>query len=193
LKLPKPSEGSLFALLVRSPFWVSLLIAGALFAIARNFVPALFAAATTIPFLGTAAFAGWRQFKIPSAARVTETLDALRAMPWPQFSGVIAEAFRREGYTVGAPADGVVNLELGKNGYKTLVGCKRWKVAQTGAVPLRELVDAMAAREARDCVYVVVGVLTEPALAYAKERGIRVLNGTELAQFVGRLQPANKR
>lgn len=186
MNIPKPAEGSLFALLVRSPFWVSLLIAGALFAVARNFLPNLLALATTLPFLGIAAFAGWRQFKTPSPTRVTETLDGLREMTWGQFSAVIAETFRHEGYEVGGLKDGVVNYELHKNGYKSLLSCKRWKVAQTGIVPLRELFEAMQAREARDCIYVATGDFTETARAFARENGMRLLNGAELATLVGR-------
>jgi restriction system protein len=187
LKFPEPAKGSLFALLVRAPFWASLLIAGALFAVARNFLPNLLAAATTLPFLGTAAFAGWRQFKTPSPTRVTETLDALRDMTWVQFSAVIAETFRREGYDVGALEGGVANYELHKNGYKSLLSCKRWKVAQTGIVPLRELFEAMQARAARDCIYIATGDFTETARAFALEKGMRVLNGAELAKLVGRV------
>lgn len=187
MNIPKPASGSLFAILARSPFWVSLLIAGALFAVARNFLPDLLAASTTLPFLGIAAFAGWRQFKAPSPTRVTETLDRLRAMPWEQFAAVIAETFRREGYEVGAVESGVVNYELHKNGYTSLLSCKRWKIAQTGVVPLRELFEAMQAREARDCIYVATGNFTGTAQAFAREKGLRLLHGAELATLVGRV------
>jgi restriction system protein len=185
LKFPEPAKGSLFAILARAPFWVSLLIAGALFAIARNFLPNLLAAATTLPFLGIAAVAGWRQFKTPSPTHVNATLDGLREMTWGQFSTVIGETFRHEGYEVGGLEEGVVNYELRKNGYTSLLSCKRWKVAQTGIAPLRELVAAMPAREARDCIYVATGAFTETARAFALEKGIRLLNGTELATLVG--------
>jgi restriction system protein len=187
LNFPEPPKGSLFALLVRTPFWVSLLIAGALFAMARNFLPNLLAAATTLPFLGTAAFAGWRQFKTPSPTRVTATLDRLRAMTWEQFSAVIAETFQREGYEVGILESGAANYELLKNGYKSLLGCKRWKVVQTGIGPLRELFEVMQARQARDCIYVATGDFTETAQAFALEKGMRLLNGAELAKLVGRV------
>ena len=187
MQFPTPAKGSLFAILVSSPFWVSLLAAGALFAVVRNFLPNLLAAAATLPFLGTAAYAGWRQFKTPSPARVNETLESLREMTWAQFSAVIADSFRREGYEVGALENGVANYELHKNGYKSLLSCKRWKVAQTGLGPLRELFEATRSREARDCIYVTTGEFTETARAFALEKGIRLLHGTELAELVGRV------
>ena len=185
MNIPKPAEGSLFALLMRAPFWVSLLLAAGIFAVARNFLPDLLAAATTLPTLGIAAMSGWQQFKTPSASRVTETLDSLRQMSWGQFSAVIAEAFRRDGYQVGKPEAGIISYELHKNGYKTLVSCKRWKVDQTGIGPLRELAEAALAREARSCVYVATGEFTETARAFAREKGMQLLNGAELVTKVG--------
>lgn len=185
MNFPKPAKGSLFALLIRAPFWVSLLLAAALFAVARRFLPDLFAAATTLPTLGIAAMSGWRQFKTPSASRVSETLDALRQMSWGQFSAVIAEAFRRDGFQVGMPEAGIISFELHKNGYKTLVSCKRWKVDQTGIGPLRELAATATAREARSCIYVATGDFTETAQAFAREKGMQLLNGEELVTMVG--------
>ena len=187
MKFPEPAKGSLFAILIRAPFWASLLIAGALFAIMRNFLPDLFAAATTLPFLGTGAFAAWRQFKTPSPTRVSETLATLRELPWAQFAALMAEAFRREGYQVGELETGVANYELHKNGYKSLLCCKRWKIAQTGIGPLRELHEAMLARDARDCIYVATGDFTEPARAFALEKKLRLLHGAELATLAGRV------
>ena len=193
MKLPTPAKGSLFALLVRAPFWVSLLIAGALFAVARNFLPPVLAAATTLPFLGTAAFSGWRQFKTPSPTRVSESLERLRDMQWLPFAVLIADLFRGEGYTVGALETGVTNYELRKSGYTTLVACKRWKVRETGIAPLRELHDAMQARGARDCVYVATGTFTDSALAFARANKVRLLSDADLAQAASPLLPAKAR
>ena len=183
MKLPTPAPNSLFAILVRSPFWVSLLLAIGTYFVAQHFVPPLFAIATTLPWLGTSAFAGWRQFKTPSPTRVAKTLEQLGAMTWPQFSAVMSEIFRSEGYSVSAKDDGVVSLVLEKTGYTTLAACRRWKVSETGIVPLRELADAAAARGARDCIYVTTGIFTATAQAFARQQKLRLLQGTELAQL----------
>ena len=183
MKLPTPAPNSLFAILVRSPFWVSLLLVIGTYFLAQNFVPPVFAAATTLPWLGTAAFAGWRQFKTPSTSRVAKTLEQLTAMSWPQFSAVITEIFRGEGYSVAAKEDGVVSLVLDRTGYTTLAACRRWKVNETGIVPLRELADAVVSRSARDCVYVTTGTFTDTARAFARQHKVRLLNGVELARL----------
>ena len=187
LKFPTPAQGSLFSLLVRAPFWVSLLVAGALFLVARNFLPVMFAVAVPLPFIGTAFFAGWRQYNTPSPTRVNDTLDRLREMQWLPFAALVAEGFRREGYQVGELDTGVANYELTKSGYTTLVSCKRWRVAQTGVAPLRELHEAMATRGARDCVYVTAGTFTDIAEAFAREKKIRLLSGADLSRTAGPL------
>ena len=183
----QPREGSLFAILARSPWWVSLLIAAALFGVMRNFVPDLLAAATTLPFVGLAGYAGWRQWKEPSAARVRETLDKICSMRWQEFSTLIADRFRRDGYEVAVPKKGAADFELRKEGYTTLVSGKRWKVANAGIAQLRELADAVRAADAREGWFVTAGALTETARTFANAQKIRVIEGPELARLIGRI------
>ena len=189
----KPREGSLFAILSRMPFWVSLLIAGAIFAVMRNWLPDVLAAATTLPFIGVAVYAGYVQFKTPNATRVSERLDALRALAWPHFSSVIAESFRKEGFVVTPSKRAGVDFDMEQNGYATLLSCKRWKVAQAGIGPLRELVDAAKAADARGCCFVTAGTLTSTAQAFATENKIRIISGTDLVQRAGPAARAAKR
>ncbi|MEO7761857.1 MAG: restriction endonuclease [Casimicrobiaceae bacterium] len=188
----EPREGSLFAILSRSPWWVSLLIAGGLFALARIFLPDLLAAATTLPFLGLAGYAAWLQSKEPSAKLVDATLEKLRAMRWPEFAAMIGDSFRRDGYEVTTSTSAAADLLLRKNGYVTLVCAKRWKVAQCGVPPLRDLADAIRATEARDGCFVTAGALTESAAQFAVQHGLRVIHGAELVKILRRV-PAGTR
>ena len=187
------AKETLFALLLRSPWWMSLLAAVPLFAVVQLFLPPVAALFATTPFLGIAAFAGWRQLRAPAAADVEETLGRLRAMPWENFSAVMAEALRRDGYAVTEiKADGA-DFEAVKNGATRLVACRRWKVAQTGEGPLRELVAARRARGADDALYATAGGFSANAREYASKHCLRLLEGAELAQLVARVQPAAHR
>ena len=179
----QPREGSLFAILSRSPWWVSLLIAGALFAVMRVFLPDILAAATTLPFVGLAGYAGWRQWKEPSAARIKETLDKLCSMRWAEFQTLLGDRFRRDGYEVAAPKNGA-DFELRKDGYTTLVSGKRWKVANAGIGPLRELADAIRSADAREGWFITAGTLSPSATTFAREQKIRVIEGAELAKLL---------
>lgn len=187
------TKESLFSILVRSPWWLSLIIAAAMFALVRLFLPDIAAFFAALPFVAVAGYAGWRQLHTPGAANVADMLGKLRAMPWENFSAVIEEAFRRDGYSVTEIANGAGDLELRKDGRLTVVSCKRWKVAQTGAGPLRELLDAKQARDAQDCIYVAAGDFTANARKFAAEKTIKLLSDTELATLVVRVERGKRR
>lgn len=91
---------SLFAVLLRSPWWISVVIAVALAAAARLFLPDLYALAMGAPFLVIGVVAGWRQLRAPSAKRVAGTVEAVRAMSWNDFAAAIEAGFRRKTATI---------------------------------------------------------------------------------------------
>ncbi len=167
--------------------------AAALFASVRVFLPDIAAVAAALPFLAIAGYAGWRQLRTPGVTNVAEILGRLRAMSWENFSAVIGEAFRRDGYSVAEIAHVAADFELRKNGRVTIVGCKRWKVAQTGVGPLRELYDAKQARDAQECVYVAAGEFTANARKFAADKAIRLLSNAELAGLVARVGRGKRR
>jgi restriction system protein len=185
----KPRQGSLFAVLLRSPWWVSALIALALFALARLWLPAALAAASTLPFVGIAAYTGWKRLQAPDPVRVAAQLAQLQGLSWDRFAALASDHFRRQGFEVGT-GSGVADLELRRDGYATLVAARRWKVAQTGVGPLRELHTAWQKQGARDCIYISAGSFTEAARAFAAEQGIRLLHDAELAPWAAALPRA---
>lgn len=187
------AKESLFSILLRSPWWLSLLIAAAMFALVRLFLPDIAAFFAALPFLAIAGYALWRQLRAPSVTNVAEMLVKLRAMSWEDFSLVIAEAFRRDGYTVTEIPGSAADLELRRNGRVSVVSCKRWKVAQTGIGPLRELYAAKQARDAQECIYVAAGDFTANASAFATEKAIRLLHDAALATLVARVERGKKR
>ena len=186
----KPHKDSLFSILLRSPWWASLLIAVGLFFASRLFLPSVAAAASTFPWVALAIYGAWRQMKVPSAARVADTLERLRGMSWDEFSALVADGFRREGYEVMINKGGAVDMELRKEGYVTLVACRRWKVAQAGIAPMRELQAAREAGDVRSGFFVTAGELSPQATAFAAEKNLRVLRDAELVTFMGRIDKA---
>ena len=182
------AKNSLFAILLRSPWWISIVIAAGIVMAARLFVPEVYAFFAALPFIVIGSVAGWRQLRSPSAAWVADTLEALRAMSWGDFSGALADAFRDDGYVVTRLTGAAADFELAKAGRISLVGCKRWKAAHTGVDPLRELDDAKRAREAHECIYVASGEITVGARAFAGERNIRLIHGAELTKLLPRVR-----
>ncbi len=178
-------HNSLFAILLRSPWWAGALAGGGVFAAGKVFLPAAYAAFAAVPFLGIAAVAGWRQLRAPSAAQIASRLERIRAMPAQEFSRALEEAFRREGYGVERLAGAGADLELKKGWKVTLVASRRWKAMRAGVEPLRELDRLRRAREAQECAYVTAGEVSEQARAFAAEKNVRLLEGAELARLLG--------
>ena len=180
-------KNSLFAVLLRSPWWISIAVAAALFAMARMLLPeayALYGIFASLPFLVIGGYAGWQQLRAPSAERIAATLESLRALSWDEFSAALEAAFRRDGYGVSRLNAAGADLELTKSGRVCLVGCKRWKVARTGIEPLREIDAARHAREAQECIYVAAGEFTDNARTFASEKNIRLVHDAELAKLL---------
>jgi restriction system protein len=177
-------ENSLFAVLLRSPWWISIAIALGLAAAARLVLPDLYAIFVGLPFLVIGTYAGWKQLRAPSAAKVANALEAARAMAWTDFSRAIEDAFRRDGYKVSRLSGKDADFEMTKAGRVSLVSCKRWKAARTGIEPLRELDAARRAREAHEAIYVAAGEISDNARAFAAAKNIRLAHGAELARLL---------
>ena len=181
------APNSLFAILLRSSWWISILVAVAIVLIARAALPAkyfVFGAVGALPFLVIGGIVLWRQLQRPSPSRVADTVAAVGAMSWKDFSGRLEEAFRRDGYDVARIDAAGADFEMRKAGRKTLVNCKRWKASRTGVEPLRELLAARDLREADEIVYVATGQVTEQAARYVAEKRIRLMQGEDLARLM---------
>jgi restriction system protein len=185
----KMSDNSVFAILLRSPWWMSIGVAGAVAGSAYALFPATYkalGATLGLPFLVIAGVAAWRQLERPSAARVDRTLAAVRGMSRSDFVAAIEAAYVRDGHAVTRIDDAHADLELKKEWRTALVSCKRWKVARVGIEPLRELLAAKEARELREGIFIATGEITDTARKFAAENGIRLVGGPELAQMLPR-------
>lgn len=179
-------ENSLFAILLRSAWWVSFAIGAAIAAVAAATLPPAWRVVgllTGLPFLVIGVIAAWRQLRAPSGRRIERTLAAVRGLSWADFAGALEDGLRRDGYTVSR-TDGAADLVLVKEGRTTLVAARRWKVARVGVEPLRELHAAREARDAHDCLYVATGEVSEQAARYAAASRIRFVGGAELARLL---------
>lgn len=190
------APNSLFAVLLRSPWWISIGIAAALAGISRLALPpdyVLYGAMGGFPFVVIGVITAWRQFNAPSEKRVTATLEAVQAMSWREFSAALEAAFVRDGCTVEALKGPAADFAVARGPRISLVSAKRWKAANLGVEPLRELHAATQAREAQECIYIALGNMSDNARRFAAEHKIRVLTGTELAVLLGnQTVPARK-
>jgi restriction system protein len=181
----KMHENSLFAILLRQSWWISGLVAIAMFGLLRLILPWDFALFAALPFVVISAYVAWKQLRAPGAGRIARTVEKLRAMSWDEFAAVLEAAYRREGFKVTRLESGRADFELVQGVRHTLVASKRWKATRIGIEPLRELEAARDAHQAHDCVYISVGEITEQARAFAMARKIRVMQGADLVLLLG--------
>ena len=114
----------------------------------------------------------------------------IRSLTWRQFESFTAEAYKRQGYTVIETPEGPdngIDLVLRKDGEKTYVQCKHWKANNVGVEKIRELLGSMAAGGAHNGIFVTSGQYTNLARDFARECGIRLVDGEGLAALIGGL------
>ena len=183
----KMSPNSLFAVLLRSPWWASMLIVLVFVMASIALVPAeyrAFGLLGVFPFLGIGLYRAWQQWQAPNPARVAQALERAGGMPWRDFSAVLQQAYKRQGFEVTVLPGPAADLKLTQSGRTTLVSCKRGKAAAHGIDPLRELAAAKLSHEADHCSYISLGAVSEQAQRFAKDNGITLVSGQALAVLI---------
>ncbi len=191
----KIAPNSLFAILLRSPWWISILLVLAMALAARALLPepyVVFGILGALPFLVIGAIAAYRQFQTPSTDQVSRTLQNAASMSWGDFSDALEQAFIRQGYRVSRPGYPAADLLLAKSGRRTLVAAKRWKAGNHGVEPLRALSDARKAQDTSNSIYVTLGDVGDKTQRFAAQNGIELLHGTALAQLLRGTAAAKK-
>lgn len=183
----KMSEKSLFATLLRAPWWVSFLVMFAVALVAGALLPEAYKTAGMLgafPFFVIGVMAAWRQRNAISASRIQELVEQARGMGWRDFSVLVEEALRQQGFVVTRMADGPADFQIEKNGRITLVSAKRWKAATVGAEHLRELLALRESREAFSCTCMSLGVFSQAAIDLAHNSPMQLLGPANIAQLM---------
>lgn len=181
------AENSLFAILLRKPWWISMAIAAGVAVLARLLLPEKYAVAGMLgclPFVVIAGMAAWRQRGLPSTAQSEQWLQQLRAMSVREFSSAVEAAYRHQGYDVQTIKSPGAELALRKYNQTTLLGLRRWKAATTGVEPLRELQAAMKKHEADAGILLTGGEVGDKARSFASDADIKLVDATQLVQML---------
>lgn len=182
------ARNSLFAILLRSPWWISFAVVAAIALASAALLPPqylVFGLMGAIPFLAIGCIAAWRQLRAPSDRMVEQTLARAAAMPWREFRDALEQAYRNQGYTVTRLDGQAADLQLTMGTQTTLVAAKRWKAASHGVEPLRALDQTRRAHDAGHGVYVSLGELSDATRRFADKNTIGLLNGVALVQLLG--------
>jgi restriction system protein len=204
----KRRNESFSEILLKSPWWVSVVLGMATFAGLRwglhtwwgdnkTFLPFETAAARLAPlvalfFVVMAGLSFWLGKRRRALVDQQTSLESLRAVSWKDFEFLVAEAYRRQGYAVdfslGKGADGGVDLILRKAGRASLVQCKQWKAFSVDAPVIREMFGIMTAERADEAIIVTSGKFTSEAESFAQGKPIRLVDGPDLLKLVRQVQ-----
>lgn len=183
----KMAENSLFAILLRSRWWVSFAVGAVWALLGAALVPQpykIVAILGSLPFwaLGFVAFV--RQFDQPTPLQQKTLLHDAANKSWNEFANHLEHAWQVEGYEVSRSKDAAVDFVLQRNGETTLVAAKRWKAATHGTEPLRALHQAAQAQKASKCAYVCLAPLQDTAQRFADAEHIAILTQLPLATLL---------
>ena len=178
------SKESLFHILLRQPWWVTLLVAFMVFGITQLVYPPV-APFMALPFFVLGVFIAFKQWRGAGPLDAPERLAALRAMDWDEFSTLVSNAYRKRGYAVHPAGAGGYDFRLTKEGRVTLLQCRRWKVNQVGVGPLRDLVKAVEREDASHGICIAAGEFSAPARVLTRTEPLTLVNGDELVKLLG--------
>jgi restriction system protein len=178
------AQDTLFHILRRQPWWISVLVAFVLFWIAHAIFPPI-APFIAVPFVVLAVYIAIVQWRRGAPVDVSGRLAELRAMSWEDFSAAVADAYRKKGYAVSPSKGAGYDFKLEKGGEVILLQCRRWKVNQVGAAPVRELAVAVDRHDARRGICLAAGEFSARARAIAADEPVTLLSGSELAELIG--------
>ena len=160
------APNSVFAILLRKPWWVSLAVAAALALVSLALLPddlkGVGAFGASAPLLVISMIALWRQWNAPSARQVEAVVTAARGMGWPEFARWLERGFTQEGHAVQR-LDGPIDFVIERQGRRTAVAARRWKAARQGEDGLQALQAAARARDIDRCLLVALGEITPGA------------------------------
>jgi restriction system protein len=183
------AKETLFHILLRQPWWITVLVAILLFAITHAIFPPL-APFVALPFAGLAVYIAYRQWRGTSPVDADERLASLRAMSWDEFSALVAAAYARHGYHVAAAERPGFDYTLTKGSRVTLLQCRRWRVSQVGIGPVRELARAVEREEATNGICISAGSFSEPARKLVATEPVTLVSSVELVELLGSLHKA---
>ncbi|TDS84007.1 restriction system protein [Comamonas sp. JUb58] len=181
------AENSVFAILLRSSWWISVVVGAIIVVLCLALLPKdirFVGAAGSLPFLVIGAMAAKRQWNQPNAAATEALLAQASAMSSRDLQAWLGRAWQTEGYAVTTLQQGAADLQLARNGQTTLVQTKRSKAGVHGIEPLRALHEAASQAGAASVYVLLQGELSDNARVFARDQKIVLLQNLELATLL---------
>lgn len=200
-------DENILTLLSQLPWWISVCVAGIAYVGPKFIIPCIpfdnpilkgmapvapqFAWLSVI-FLFPAVVSAFESLRKRRLLEKQSGIESIRSLSWKEFEELLAEAYRRQGYTVQENAftgpDGGIDLRIERNGNSYLVQCKQWRAYKVGVNVVREMLGLMTAHGATGGIIVTSGMFTQEARNFALGKTIDLVEGSQLADLVRNVQ-----
>lgn len=195
-------------LLTELPWWVSVCVAAVVYVVLTFVIPSVtfngifvknlaqlaprFAWMAAAILLLPAAVSAIQSFRKRRILDRQSGIESIRSLSWKQFEELLAEAFRRQGYSVQentyAGPDGGIDLTIKRDGNVYLVQCKQWRVAKVDVKVVREMLGLVTAHRAEGAIIVTSGMFTQEAKSFASGKSIDLVEGHQLVDMIQAVQ-----
>lgn len=117
----------------------------------------------------------------------SQDIAALTEIGWPEFELLLAEYFRRCGYSVATTfgcGDGGADLKLTMSGKSYLVQCNQWRAYKVGVRPVREFYGDITAAGAAGGYFVTSGEFSDEAVEFAEGLNLLLIDGQKFLRMI---------
>jgi restriction system protein len=113
-------------------------------------------------------------------------LDRASSLTWSQVKNLLRSTYQRRGYSVeSVPGDRApVDMVMHKEGRKIFLEFRHWQVWEVPDKAVHELAGYASGAGADHAVMVTSGHFSENARNYAAQRGVELVDGAHLKNFV---------
>lgn len=201
-------NGNILYLLAQVPWWISIVLSATVFFVLKFIVPAIdfqswvfkdiAGAAPQIAYfvafilLIPAPISYFNSLRKKKLLDKQKDIDSIKSLSWKQFEELIAEAYRRKGYSVvenyDIGPDGGIDLALKKDGNMFLVQCKQWRSYKVDVRVVREMYGVMTAKHAAGVIIITSGLFTQEAKNFAVDKPIDLVEGSQVVDLIRSVQ-----
>lgn len=142
---------------------------------------------------GTGVVFGAKYFKTRIGVKSLSSLD------WQKFELLVAEVYRRQGYSVeisaGFGTEHGVDVMLTRREEVLLIQCKHWKALKNykvNAQEIQELSEAVAEAPERKGIFVSTGEYTKDAKEFVADKPITLLGPADIELMIPQIQRRNE-
>jgi restriction system protein len=190
------------------PWWISVALSASFYVLLKFGLPyfeaqsarvnevhvsagPLFAPVVALALLSPVTFSFLKSNRKKKLYILKNEIQAIQELSWQQFKQLVAEAYRRTGYTImensSFTSDPSVDLVMRKSANLYLVQCRYWQNRKLGKREVKNLFSLMHDKQASGVFLLTTGIFTYEARHYAAGRPINLIDGIELVELLGKI------